>query len=92
MHPVSENGTATVEVAEDTFTRTGGHGGTVQDQNTLCVAPDGRSTYLKFDITTLKTTMGGKDAKYTLKFATNSDRTNATGTMVQVYGITWKRL
>ena len=80
---------STVTVSEDAFTRTGSNGGTVQDKNALCVS-SGRTVYFKFDITELKTAMSGKDAKYTLEFATNSDRTNATGETVQVYGITGK--
>ncbi len=84
---VLDSGTAveaTVSVAEDIFTRIDGQGGTVQP-NSFLVVDIGRTSYLKFNVSDLKTAMNGRNAKYTLSFTTHND--TKTGD-VNIYGIT----
>ena len=84
-----ETGTSeTTTVLADTFTRTGIYGGTNYGSDILVIDAAGRKTYFKFDISTLRTAMGGKDAKYTLQFATNGDNNNRSATDAYIYGIT----
>ena len=88
----SEQETATVTVVEDTYTRMGNKAGLNFNGEYVGIA-SGLTAYLKFDISTLRTDMNGKDAKYTLQFTTTADNTNGTGSLIYIYGITgieWK--
>ena len=88
----SEQETATVTVVEDTYTRMGNKAGLNFNGEYVGIA-SGLTAYLKFDISTLRTDMNGKDAKYTLQFTTTADKTNGTGSLIYIYGITgieWK--
>ena len=80
-----EPATATVTVSEDTYTRDGKKAGLTFNGEYVGIA-SGLTTYLKFDISTLRTAMNGRDATYTLEFTT--DNKNTTAADVYVYGIT----
>ena len=76
---------ATVTVSEDTFTRSGANQYAVQGTSML-VVDSSRTTYLKFNVSGLKSAMNGKDAKYKLQFTSHNTENKAAGT-VYVYGI-----